>query len=101
MQSIKQKVRVTGVKRARGEFEGTKYDSTKFFVETDLDDRTGNAKGTATTEYTMGTFDEYAKFENLSYPFDAEAELEIVTTGKGSKIVLASLKPIQVNAPKL
>jgi len=95
------KVVVTGAKRSKGEMEGVKYDSTKFYVQVDLDDRAGNAKGTATQEYSFGTSDEYQKYQHLPFPFEAEADLEIVTTGKVQKVVLHSLKPLSmIDAPK-
>ncbi len=86
-------VTVHGMKRAKGEMEGVKYDSTKFYIETDLDDSKGNAKGKATVEYAMGTSDEYTMFEKLPFPFQAMASFSQVTTGKVMKIVLEELKP--------
>lgn len=90
---------VQGIKRSKGEMDGVKYDSTKFYIDTDLDDRTGNAKGKATTEYGMGTSDEYAMYEKLPMPFKAMGTFSQVTTGKVTKIVLEELKPIAA-APK-
>jgi len=90
---------VQGIKRSKGEMDGVKYDSTKFYIDTDLDDRTGNAKGKATTEYGMGTSDEYTLYEKLPMPFKAMGTFSQVTTGKVTKIVLEELKPIAA-APK-
>lgn len=84
---------VTGIKRSKGNFEGTAYDSTKFYIQTDLDDSKGNSKGMASTEYSMGLSDEYDKFSHLSFPFTAIAEMELVTSGKVTKISLLSVKP--------
>lgn len=92
-------VTVEGMKRSKGEFEGTKFDSTKFYIKTDLDDRTENAKGCATTEYSLGTFDEFAKYSNLPFPFKAQGTFSQVTTGKVTKLVLEELKPVSA-APK-
>lgn len=86
-------VTVTGIKRSKGNFEGTAYDSTKFYIATDLDDSKGNSKGAATTEYSMGLSDEYDKWSHLTFPFVAVAEMEIVTSGKVTKIALVALKP--------
>ncbi len=91
---------VQGIKRSKGQMEGVSYDSTKFYIQTDLDDRTGNAKGTATTEYSMGTSDEYAHYEKLPYPFKAMGEFNQVTTGKVTKLVLESLKPVSAVKPQ-
>ena len=91
---IKQLVIVRGIKRSKGEMDGVKYDSTKFYIETDLDDRTGNAKGIATTEYSFGTSEEYSRFEAVGCPFQAEAQLQLLTTGKVTKLVLVGLRPV-------
>lgn len=96
MQSV---VTVVGMKRSKGEMEGVAYDSTKFYIETSLDDSKGNAKGIATTEYTMGKSDEYDKYAHLPFPFVADAEIEIVTTGRVQKIVMHGLKPRDMKKP--
>lgn len=85
-------VTVTGMKPSKGDFEGTSYDSTKVYVETEL----SPGKGSATVEYTFGKSDEYAKFEHLPFPFVAVADMEIVTSGKAQKTVITGLKPKQV-----
>lgn len=91
---FKSEVTVTGIKRSKGEFEGNKYDSTKFYIETGLDDRSGNAKGAACSEYSMGDSSEFSKYEHLPYPFKGVATFAQVTTGKATKIVLVDLKPV-------
>lgn len=96
MQSV---VTVVGMKRSKGEMEGVAYDSTKFYIETSLDDSKGNAKGTATSEYTMGKSDEYDKYVHLPFPFIADAEIELVTTGRVQKIVFHALKPREMKKP--
>jgi len=88
------RVTVEGIKRSKGEMEGVKYDSTKFYIKTDLDDSKGNAKGSASTEYGMGTSEEYSLYEKLPFPFEADATFSMVTTGKVSKMVLEALKPV-------
>jgi hypothetical protein len=85
---------VRGIKRSKGEMDGVKYDSTKFYIDTDLDDRTGNAKGIATTEYSLGTSDEYGKYAHLTFPFKGLGHFAQVTTGKVTKIVLEELVPV-------
>lgn len=96
---FKSEVVCTGIKRSKGEFEGKQFDSTKFFIEIDLDDRSGNAKGAAVTEYSMGTSDEYSKYEHLPFPFKGLGIFAQVTTGKATKIVLVELKPISAVQP--
>lgn len=90
-------VSVMGMKRSKGDYEGTHYDSTKFYIEADLDDSKGNAVGKATSEYSFGTSAEYDKYPNNpdNFPYQAEADFAIVTTGKDTKITLLGLRPKQ------
>ena len=92
---------VHGMKRSKGDFEGAVYDSTKFYIENDLDDRTGNAWGKATTEYSLGTSEVAEKYKHLPFPFKAVGTFSQVTTGKVVKIVLEELKPVQSAQPKV
>jgi hypothetical protein len=93
---FQQRVTVTGIKRSQGEFEGKKYDSTKFYISSDLDDSKGNAKGSATSEYSLGDSRVYEQFAHLPFPFDALVDMEISTTGKADKILLLSVKPLDL-----
>lgn len=85
-------VKVTGMKPSKGDFEGRAYDSTKVYVETALDDTKG--KGFASAEYSFGEASEFDKFKHLTFPFVAEMELEIVTSGKQTKTVVRGIKPL-------
>jgi hypothetical protein len=86
---IPMQVKVTGLKASQGEYEGTAYDSTKVYVETQLDDSKGKASGTATVEYSYMTSAEYAKLMAQGpLPFMADAVLQIVTSGKVQKTML-------------
>lgn len=90
-------VKVTGMKFSKGMMEnGQSFDSTKVFVETDLDSSKDTAFGTATAEYGLGKADEYQKYKHLAGagPFMAVADMEIVTNGKTQKTVIHSLRPI-------
>lgn len=91
-------IKVTGMKFSKGQMDnGQAFDSTKVFVETDLDSSKGTAMGTATAEYNLGKAEEYQKYAHLadSLPFMAAAEMEIVTNGKTQKTVIHSLKPVE------
>jgi hypothetical protein len=90
-------VKVTGMKFSKGKMDnGTEFDSTKVYVETVLDSSKDSAMGTACSEYGLGKAEEYQKYKHLagSFPFMAQAEMEIVTNGKTQKTVILSLKPI-------
>lgn len=91
---FKSDVKVLGMKSSKGQMEnGTSFDSTKVYTETALDDSKGTAKGYAVAEFTLGTSVEFDKYKHLPFPFEASAELEIVTNGKTQKTVMHSLTP--------
>jgi hypothetical protein len=90
-------IKVTGMKFSKGKMDnGTEFDSTKVYVETELDSSKETAMGTACAEYGLGKADEYQKYKHLagSLPFMALAEMEIVTNGKTQKTIIHSLKPV-------
>lgn len=92
-------IKVMGMKYSKGTMDnGQSYDSSKVFVETELDSSKDAAMGSACAEYLLGKADEYQKYKHLaeSFPFMAVAEMEIVTNGKTQKTVINSLKPIDV-----
>ena len=89
------RVTVTGIKASKGTLEnGNAFDSTKVYVDTDLDDSKGLGKGTATVEYAYGTSDRFHELKHNTFPLECEIELEIVTNGKTQKTVINSLKPV-------
>jgi hypothetical protein len=95
---FKSTLKVTGMKYSKGSMDnGTTFDSTKVYVETDLDSSKGSAMGTATAEYNLGKSDEYKKYEHLasSFPFMAEADMEIVTNGNTQKTIIHVLRPVE------
>ena len=90
-------VKVLGMKASKGQLEnGNKYDSTKVYVETPLDETKGTAKGFASAEYNMGDSSEFEKFKHLPFPLECVATLELVTTGKVQSTRLVSIKPISM-----
>jgi hypothetical protein len=91
---FKASVVVTGLKRSKGDMEGTPYDFTSVFIQVDLDESTKNARGQAVEPYKLGTSDNYATFDGVQLPFNAMAEFEITTTGKVAKQKLLSLVPV-------
>ncbi|MBN8490102.1 MAG: hypothetical protein J0M00_01550 [Burkholderiales bacterium] len=94
------RITVFGMKASKGDYEGVEFDSTKVYTLTSMDESKGNMKGQACVEYTLGLSEEYDKFKHLPFPFDADAEFEIVTTGKASKTVLRTLRPVEAKLPK-
>ncbi|PIF76917.1 MULTISPECIES: hypothetical protein [unclassified Variovorax] len=96
-----QVIHVVGMKSSKGTLEnGNGYDSTKVYALVDLDASKGTAKGMASSEFNLGTSDEFSKYKHLPFPFEAEAEMEIVTNGKLTKTVMHALKPVARAANK-
>lgn len=85
---------VVGMKASKGDYEGTAYDSTKAFCLVDMDNSKGMMLGQACAEYTIGDSTELSKFKSLPFPFKAEADFELVTTGKQTKTVVRALRPL-------
>ena len=93
-------VKVLGMRKFNDEIEGKSYNFTKVFVETDLDDSSGNAIGFASSEYPIGDASEFEKYKHLPYPFMADATIEIVTNGKIQKQRMTNLRPLKVAGEK-
>lgn len=95
------RITVYGMKSSKGTMDtGQAYDSTKLYTLVDMDDRKGRAKGKATAEYNIGDAAEFDKFKHLPFPFEADAEFEIVTTGSQQRTIVSSIKPVSVTPSK-
>lgn len=89
------KITVVGMKASKGQMDnGTPFDSTKIFCLVDMDDRRGKAKGQGIADYTIGLSDEYEKYAHLSFPFEAIADVEVVTSGNKQTLIVTGLKPV-------
>ena len=93
-------VKVLGMRKFNDQIEGKVYNFTKMFIETDLDDSSGNALGFAASEYPIGDDSEFDKYKHLPFPFMAEATIEIVTNGKIQKQRMSNVKPLKVAGEK-
>lgn len=93
---IQTDVIVMGAKKFQGTIEGNSFDTTTLFVQIDLDDSKGTAKGFATQEMRCGESAEYDKIKHLTFPFKAKATVEMVTTGKAQRVRVVDLKPESV-----
>jgi hypothetical protein len=90
-----QEMIITGAKSSSGEYEGRTYDSTKVYVQTKMNDQNGEMVGFATSEYNWGDSSNFAKLKDLDYPVKAKVAIEIVTSGKNSKMVITDVQPMQ------
>lgn len=89
-----EKVKVTGVKFFDGNVDGKNIDSGTVFIEQLLDFRNGTAKGFAATAYPLASSKEAKALMNHEYPLVCEVEFLTLTTGKGPKTVVNSLRPV-------
>lgn len=89
-----QQVIITGAKRSKGEMEGRPYDSTKIYVQTKMNSDSGEMVGFAGSEYNWGLSDNFEKIKMLKFPIQANIEMEIVTSGKNTKMIVTDVQPI-------
>ncbi|GGH53751.1 hypothetical protein GCM10010975_09640 [Comamonas phosphati] len=89
-----------GIESSKGEFEGTKYDSTKFHLSVDLGQKSnGKTVGVVTRPFKLGDSTEIEKWEHLNQymsqgkPIPVEAEFDVVASSDGVKLTLMSVKP--------
>lgn len=86
---------VVGMKSSKGQMEGGQpYDSTKAYILLDMDASKGRMKGQSCEAFNIGLAGEFDKYSHLPFPFEAEADFEIVTTGNASRTQCQALRPI-------
>lgn len=91
---MKQTVTLFGAKRSKGTMQdGKPYDSTKIYVQTAMNDSVDTV-GFAVTEYNWGDSNNFYKIRDLTYPFQADITIDLVTNGKSSKLVVLDVEPI-------
>lgn len=90
---FKTQIKIMGAKAFDGSVDGTQHDFTKLFVETALSENAG--VGFATVEYKWGRAENFDTIKNMSFPFEATAEMEIVTTGSRQSTIIRSIAPVK------
>lgn len=83
---------ILGVKKFKGDIDGTLYDQCKVLIATPLDVSNGNALGLSVSEYRFGTSENFDRFLNLEFPIKADLLLEMTTNGKTQKMNLLDLQ---------
>ncbi|AXI03067.1 hypothetical protein [Aquirhabdus parva] len=97
---LKSTITVIGAKRSKGEMEGKPYDHTTIYTQDSLDQKNGDAIGSAGSDYRWGTSDNYKSIQGLIPPFNADVTLEVITTGKSTRMIIVDLKPVAQPSPK-
>lgn len=87
---------VRGMKRSQGMTEqGKPYDSTKLYIDIPFAE-SSDMCGSATQEFTYGTYANYEKLllAGARTPFKAEIDFDFQTNGKTVKQVVVNVVPI-------
>lgn len=93
------RVKILGMKSSSGQLDnGTVFDFTRVFVETELDETSGKAKGFAVEDYKFGKSDTFSAYKHLEFPFSADAEFDLTTSGSKSVTSIISLTPVARSA---
>lgn len=91
---VTSKVVVLGAKMFKDQIDGKQFDTTKLFVQENLDASRGTMKGYGVVEYGWGTSENFRSIQHNPFPFEAELTLEMVTTGKAQKFNVIAVKPL-------
>lgn len=91
---FQQRVTVTGIKKSKGVLDnGQAYDSTKAFVVLPMDASKGDAVGSSAEPFNIGTSDVFDAWSRQSFPVEADATMEIVTSGTTTRVQIRSIVP--------
>lgn len=86
---------VRGVKRSKGVLDnGKEYDNTTLYVEFPFDESSGSTKGAATQDLKWGLSGNYELLKDVQCPFEAELNIEMVTSGKKISQIVTEVKPL-------
>lgn len=94
MMQMKMVGKVMGAKRFSGQIDGRNFDYCRMVVATPMDESQGNAVGMTANEYEWGGSQNFIRFEQQQFPFDAELTVEIVSNGKTQKVKIVDWRPI-------
>lgn len=102
---VQMKGTLTGIKKSKGsgviEGQDRKWDSTTFYILSELPSKNENAIGMATQDYKFGTSDEFEKWRHMTLPVVVDVELTITTNGKGTQATeVTGLKPNKEQPPR-
>lgn len=92
-----QVVRITGMKKFKGEIEGKNFDSTTIYIETRMDDRDGTRRGHCSMDFNAGNSTVFDRLASISLPADFEVEFDTVTNGSKSRQIVTGLRPYKPN----
>lgn len=89
-----------GIESSKGEFEGTKYDSTKFHLSVDLGQKSnGKTLGLVTRPFKFGDSTEIEKWTHLDAhmragkPIPVKCDFDVVAASDGVRLTLLGIEP--------
>ena len=83
---------ILGVKRSVGTLDnGRAYNSTKIYVQLPMKE-SPDQLGFASGEYNWGDAINFDKFIGVKFPIKADVDLDVVTNGKSSQVVVSDVK---------
>lgn len=89
-----------GIESSKGEFEGSKYDSTKFHLSVDLGQKSnGKTVGLVTRPFKFGDSSEIEKWAHLGAhmgagkPIPVKCDFDVVASSDGVKLTLLGIEP--------
>ena len=94
MDQMQTRLVIIGAKATDIEVEGRRYNTTKIYTSTALDESSGTAIGRAGSEYTWGDSSNFKKIQSIKPPFEADVVLQFVSNGRNQKTVVIDVKPV-------
>ena len=79
-----------------GNIDGKEIDSGTLFVEEQLDEGSGRAKGFRTVEYKTPSADLVKAVQHNAFPMMAEITVETKVSKGASALVVVAVKPVQL-----
>lgn len=92
---FKSEMLVMGAKMSKGDYQGKPFDYTQVFYHADLQEGE-NFVGHVGEAIRYGTSANFEKLKGLSYPVLCDVELEQVSNGNSTSLILLDLKPKSV-----
>lgn len=96
-----------GIECSKGEFENTKYDSTKFHLSVDMAQKSnGKSLGIVTRPFKFGDSTEFQKWEHLAdlmgrgRGVPVECDFDVVASADGVKLTLLAIKTASTASAK-
>lgn len=82
-----------------GEVEGTTHNTGQVFIEEPFDASRPNYKGFRTVEYKCVDSSVVRPVMHLPFPINADVDMEMSATKRGSQIVVHGIKPVGMAQP--